>query len=114
MKFGTIVAWVCGAVFATGTLLIGSSYLVGHEFEIERDEATVLMQSMREQMFADMMHDTMRGVVYRSLYAASIGDAARPRTFPRHCQVDRPTAITSYRCRVGRSRFDRGLENESS
>lgn len=76
MKFGTIVAWVCGAVFATGTLLIGSSYLVGHEFEIERDEATVLMQSMREQMFADMMHDTMRGVAYKALYAAATGDSA--------------------------------------
>ncbi|UXN68126.1 methyl-accepting chemotaxis protein (plasmid) [Devosia neptuniae] len=31
---------------------------------------------MRQQMFADMMHDTMRGVVYRSLYAANVGDSA--------------------------------------
>ncbi|MFK4808890.1 methyl-accepting chemotaxis protein [Devosia sp. ZW T5_3] len=34
------------------------------------------MTSMRQQMFADMMHDTMRGVVYRSLYAANVGDSA--------------------------------------
>ena len=29
MKFGTIVGCVCGAVLVTGTLLMGSSFLVG-------------------------------------------------------------------------------------
>ena len=75
MKFGTIVAGVCGAVLLTGTLLMGSSYFVGRAFEAAQDESSTLMQSMRKQMFADMMHDAMRGVVYRSLYAANIGDA---------------------------------------
>jgi methyl-accepting chemotaxis protein len=76
MKFGTMVACVCGAVFATGTLLMGSSFLVSRAFEAARDESSVLMQSMREQMFADMMHDTMRGVAYKALYAASTADSA--------------------------------------
>jgi len=76
MKFGTIVAGVCGAVFVTGTLLMGSSFLVGNAFETARDEASTLMHSMREQMFADMMHDAMRGVVYKSLYAATVADSA--------------------------------------
>ncbi|WP_236894160.1 methyl-accepting chemotaxis protein [Devosia sp. SL43] len=76
MKFATIVAGVCGAVLVTGTLLVGSSYYVGRAFEATSTESATLMHSMREQMFADMMHDAMRGVVYRSLYAASTGDAA--------------------------------------
>jgi len=76
MKFATIVAGVCGAVFVTGTLLMGSSFFVGRAFEAARDESTVLMQSMRQQMFADMMHDTMRGVVYKALYAAATADSA--------------------------------------
>jgi methyl-accepting chemotaxis protein len=76
MKFATIVAGVCGAVLVTGTLLMGSSYYVGRAFEVTSTESATLLHSMREQMFADMMHDAMRGVVYRSLYAASTGDAA--------------------------------------
>ena len=76
MKFGTIVGCVCGAVLVTGTLLMGSSFLVGRAFEAARDESSVLMKSMREQMFADMMHDSMRGVAYKALYAAVIGDSA--------------------------------------
>ncbi|MFN4211063.1 MAG: methyl-accepting chemotaxis protein, partial [Devosia sp.] len=76
MRFGTIVGGVCGAVLVTGTLLMGSSYYVGRAFEETSRASSVLMQSMREQMFADMMHDAMRGVVYRSLYAATTGDAA--------------------------------------
>ena len=76
MRFGTIVAGVCCTVLVTGGLLIGSSFLVGRTFEAARAESTTLMSSMREQMFADMMHDAMRGVVYRALYAATIGDSA--------------------------------------
>jgi methyl-accepting chemotaxis protein len=76
MRFGTIVGGVCGAVLITGTLLMGSSYYVGRAFEETSRASSVLMQSMREQMFADMMHDAMRGVVYRSLYAATTADAA--------------------------------------
>ena len=75
MRFGTIVAGVCCTVLVTGGLLIGSSFLVGRTFEAARAESTTLMSSMREQMFADMMHDAMRGVVYRALYAATIGDS---------------------------------------
>jgi methyl-accepting chemotaxis protein len=76
MRFGTIVAGVCATVLLTGSVLIGSSFFVGRAFEAARDESSTLMTSMRQQMFADMMHDTMRGVVYRSLYAANVGDSA--------------------------------------
>lgn len=76
MRFGTIVAAVCATVLLTGSVLIGSSFFVGRAFEAARDESSTLMTSMRQQMFADMMHDTMRGVVYRSLYAANVGDSA--------------------------------------
>ena len=75
MKFGTIVAGVCGAVLLTGAVMSGSSFLVGKSFTDVRAVSGALMSSMREQMTADMMHDAMRGVVYRALYAAASGDA---------------------------------------
>ncbi len=34
------------------------------------------MSSMRDHMTADMMHDSMRGVVFRAMYAAVNADAA--------------------------------------
>jgi methyl-accepting chemotaxis protein len=76
MKFATMVACLSGAVLLTGALMSGSSFYVGHSFAGASDESQVLMVSMREQMTADMMHDAMRGVVYRSLYAALSADSA--------------------------------------
>ncbi|MET3897851.1 methyl-accepting chemotaxis protein [Devosia sp. UYZn731] len=76
MKFATMVACVCGAVLVTGAVMSGSSFLVGQTFTQAEHNSAVLMSSMRDQMTADMMHDAMRGVVYRSLYAAVSADAA--------------------------------------
>lgn len=76
MRFGAIVGAVCTAVLVSGTLLMGSSYLVGRSFEHALRDSHSLMRSMREQMTADMMHDALRGVVYRSLYAAASSDTA--------------------------------------
>jgi len=75
MKFATMVATVCGAVLVTGAVISGSSFLVGQTFSDVRDQSATLMSSMRQQMTADMMHDAMRGVAYRALYAAATGDA---------------------------------------
>ena len=76
MRFGTVIAGLCGAVLAIGLLLVGSSFWVSRSFQTTQVQSTTIMSSMRQQMFADMMHDAMRGVVYRALYATSIGDAA--------------------------------------
>ncbi|MDB5588924.1 MAG: hypothetical protein JWP26_3894 [Devosia sp.] len=76
MKFATMVACLSGAVLLTGALMSGSSFYVGNAFVKAGEASSVLMVSMREQMTADMMHDAMRGVVYRSLYAALAADTA--------------------------------------
>jgi len=76
MKFATMVACLSGAVLLTGALMSGSSFFVGQSFTKAGKESAVLMSSMRDQMTADMMHDTMRGLVYGSLYAAVTADAA--------------------------------------
>ena len=76
MKFATMVACLSGAVLFTGALMSGSSFIVGQSFTHASDQSSVLMSSMRDQMTADMMHDTLRGLVYGSLYAALAADGA--------------------------------------
>ena len=75
MKFATMVACLSGAVLMTGALMSGSSFYVGRSFTEAGHVSAVLMSSMRDQMTADMMHDTMRGLVYGSLYAAVTANA---------------------------------------
>ncbi|WP_375450761.1 methyl-accepting chemotaxis protein [uncultured Devosia sp.] len=76
MKFATMVTYVSATVLLTGALMSGSSFYVGQVFAKASAQSATLLSSMREQMTADMMHDAMRGVVYRALYAANIADAA--------------------------------------
>ncbi len=59
-----------GMVFATIVMLLAGS------FAGSSDKSETLLKSMRAQMTADMLHDGLRGVVFRSLYAGSIGDEA--------------------------------------
>ncbi|MDB5529439.1 MAG: hypothetical protein JWR51_2542 [Devosia sp.] len=75
MKFAKMVACLSGAVLLTGALMSGSSFFVDKSFTEAGHESAVLMSSMRDQMTADMMHDTMRGLVYGSLYAAVTANA---------------------------------------
>jgi methyl-accepting chemotaxis protein len=76
MKFRTIVLGVSGAVFLVGISITGASFYVASAFQNASDQSRVLMSSMRYQMTADMYHDSMRGIVYRAMYAATAGDAA--------------------------------------
>ena len=76
MRFAAIVASVCGVILLTGGALTGSSMYVSRAFETNRDASATLLRSMRQQMLAVMLHDSMRGIVYRALYAATAGDAA--------------------------------------
>jgi methyl-accepting chemotaxis protein len=76
MKFRTIVLGVAGAVFLVGISISSASFFLASAFQEASAQSRVLMSSMRYQMTADMYHDSMRGIVYRAMYASTTGDAA--------------------------------------
>ena len=76
MRFGTIAAGLSIVVLAVGLAIAGSSLWVADSFKRSGAESATLMSSMRDHMTADMLHDGMRGVVFRAMYAAAVNDAA--------------------------------------
>ncbi|MEO5805970.1 methyl-accepting chemotaxis protein [Devosia sp.] len=76
IKFQTLLLTTCGAILTMGVLFAGPGMLVSQSYKSVLTESNTLMVSMRQHMSADMFHDSMRGVVYRALYAASTADAA--------------------------------------
>ena len=76
IRFGTIAVGLSVVVLAVGLAIAGSSLWVSNGFKRSGAESATLMSSMRDHMTADMMHDSMRGVVFRAMYAALNNDPA--------------------------------------
>lgn len=76
LRFGTIAVILSVVVLAVGLTIVGSSLWVSGSFKRSGAETSALMSSMRHHMTADMMHDSMRGVVFRAMYAALNNDPA--------------------------------------
>ena len=76
LRFGTIAAGLSIVVLAVGLAIAGSSLWVSQGFKQSSADSATLMSSMRHHMTADMLHDGMRGVVFRAMYAALNNDAA--------------------------------------
>ena len=76
LKFRTVVMAVCAVVLAIGLVITGASFWVSSSFKADSRLSSTLMASMRHHMTADMLHDGLRGVVYRAMYAALGGDGA--------------------------------------
>jgi methyl-accepting chemotaxis protein len=76
MRFGTAALILSGVVLAVGLGVAGSCLWVSSDFKSSSADSSTLMSAMRNQVTADMYHDTLRGVVFRTLYAAVNNDAA--------------------------------------
>src|SRR5882757_2647076 len=76
MRFGTIAMVLSGVVLVVGLGVAGSSLWVSNDFKSSSADSATLMSSMRNQVTADMYHDTLRGVVFRAMYAALNNDGA--------------------------------------
>ena len=76
MRFGTLVMGLSAVVIALGLAVAGSSLWVSESFKENAADSATLMQAMRNQVTADMYHDTLRGVVFRAMYAAINYDTA--------------------------------------
>jgi len=71
-----MVMGACGAVLAIGMLVSGAGIFVTAQFKDSSRAVDVMTSALRAHMTADMMHDSLRGVVFRALYAGTTGDAA--------------------------------------
>ncbi|HEV2518868.1 MAG TPA: methyl-accepting chemotaxis protein [Devosia sp.] len=74
IRLGTLVSGLSMLLVATGIVVAGASLYVSTGFKASGHSSETLMSSMRAHMTADMLHDSMRGLVYRSLYAVISGD----------------------------------------
>jgi len=76
LRFGALVTALSVVVIAVGLGIAGSSLWVSNDFKDTSEDQATLMQAMRNQVTADMYHDTLRGVVFRAMYALVKNDAA--------------------------------------
>jgi methyl-accepting chemotaxis protein len=57
-----------------GGAIAGAGFYVGHTYDGAALRADTLMASLHEELTADKLHETLRGVVYRALYGAMTSD----------------------------------------
>jgi methyl-accepting chemotaxis protein len=74
LQAGMFVLAQSAALLLVGLLIAGAGFFVSSNFERSSSHAQTMMASMRAHMTADMLHDSLRGVVLRSLYAGSRAD----------------------------------------
>jgi methyl-accepting chemotaxis protein len=74
LQAGMFVLAQSAALLLVGLLIAGAGFFVSGNFERSSNNAQTMMASMRAHMTADMLHDSLRGVVLRSLYAGSRAD----------------------------------------
>jgi methyl-accepting chemotaxis protein len=65
---GMFVLAQCAALVVVGLLIAGAGFFVAGNFERSGARSETMLSSMRAHMTADMLHDSLRGVVFRSLY----------------------------------------------
>ena len=69
MRLQNIVGIGCSIALAGGLFIAGSSYRITSHFKESSLRNEALVSSLRQHMQADMMHDNLRGLVFRVLYA---------------------------------------------
>jgi methyl-accepting chemotaxis protein len=75
MKPRLVLNLACLVAIAFSVLQGGVSLLVTRAFQAGGEQSAALMTSMRHHMTADMMHDNLRGIVFRALYGVAVKDA---------------------------------------
>jgi len=74
LKAGTFVLVQCVSLLLVGLVIAGAGFYVSSNFDRSSDRAETMMSSMRAHMTADMLHDSLRGLVLRSLYSGARAD----------------------------------------
>ena len=66
---------IASLLMALGLGLTAVSMWASSEFSKASEHSVTMMSSMRSHMTADMLHDGLRGVVFRQMYAAMTFDS---------------------------------------
>ena len=80
MRLQTGVIALCATILAVAAVGAATALLVSSRFNTASETSMTLMSAMRNQMTADMLHDSLRGVVFRALYAGKSGNAEMARS----------------------------------
>jgi methyl-accepting chemotaxis protein len=75
MRLQTGVIALCATIVAVAAVGAATALVVSSRFNHASATSMTLMSAMRNQMTADMLHDSLRGVVFRALYAGRSGHA---------------------------------------
>ena len=70
----TTVVLICGLLMFFGATTAGLVFLVSDAVKRANWQSSQIVRALRNQVTADMYHDTLRGVVYKALYASAVGD----------------------------------------
>lgn len=71
-----VVTLACILAIGFSVLQGGMALLITRSFQAGTEQSSALMTAMRHHMTADMMHDNMRGNVFRALYGVTTNDTA--------------------------------------
>ncbi len=93
MKLQSVVGVACGLALLSGLAGALSGFRMTNAYESSGERTATIVSSLRQHMTADMMHDNLRGVVFRSLYAASIQD----KEMAKDAQEDLKKAAQTFR-----------------
>ncbi len=74
VRLRTLVFGLSATLMLIGVVVAGASLYVSTEFKQSGKTSETMMSAMRAHMTADMLHDSMRGIVFRGLYAGVAGD----------------------------------------
>jgi len=74
VRLRTLVFGLSVLLVLIGLTVAGASLYVSTEFKASGKNSETMMSAMRAHMTADMLHDSMRGIVFRGLYAGVSGD----------------------------------------
>lgn len=69
-----VVKLACLLAIGFSVLQGGLALVITRSFQAGTEQSTALMTAMRHHMTADMMHDNMRGNVFRALYGVTTND----------------------------------------
>jgi len=69
-----VVVALGAVIIVIGVVYSAMTFLVSQNYQQAARSSAVMMTSMRAHMTADMLHDSMRGLVFRGLYAGVSGD----------------------------------------
>ncbi len=96
MRLHGLIGVACGVALLAGIFGVLVNFRPTAAYDAHMDASSNLLSSMRQHMMADMMHDNLRGTVFRALYAMQTDDAASAK----EAEADLKKSIETFRAAI--------------